>query len=519
MDGIGILIQTKLKAAWRHRWLALAAAWVICGLGWVGVMLIPNVYQSTARLYVDSDAVLTPLLKGIAADTQPASQLEVLQRTLLSRPNMDKLISKTDLDLQVRNEGDRQRLVTNLATSIHVVGQERNLFTIDYRNTNPRLAYDVVQQLLTIFIESATGTNRTDMANARLFLQRQINLYETQLREAERRRADFQAKFVELLPEATAVGGIETGGVAVRLDAARGKVLDLTGQLKDAVAKRDTIKQELANTPATVVTDPAEAGAAAGGSARLAELQRQLVEAQLHDTDNHPDVIQLKGLIAALKAHPSLDANTTGGATAGRPARSAPNRLFDDLKLRLVDADATVASITRQVDEAKAEQARLEDIVRREPELEAEYKNLDRDYSVLRHNYELLLARREEANIAQAADTQADKVKLQVVDPPQISQVPVGPNRLLLLSGVFFAGIGGGLGLAVLLAQFDRSFRSIDDLRSLGLPVLGGLSLVAVAANRRRYGSIFAVGIGFFLLSAVYGGLIARAMHLVQSFG
>ena len=159
MDGIGILIQTKLKAAWRHRWLALAAAWVICGLGWVGVMLIPNVYQSTARLYVDSDAVLTPLLKGIAADTQPASQLEVLQRTLLSRPNMDKLISKTDLDLQVRNEGDRQRLVTNLATSIHVVGQERNLFTIDYRNTNPRLAYDVVQQLLTIFIESATGTN------------------------------------------------------------------------------------------------------------------------------------------------------------------------------------------------------------------------------------------------------------------------------------------------------------------------------------------------------------------------
>jgi polysaccharide chain length determinant protein (PEP-CTERM system associated) len=512
MDGIRTLIQANLKAAWRHRWLALAAAWVICGLGWVGVMLIPNIYQSTARLYVDADAVLTPLLKGIAADTQPASQLEILQRTLLSRPNMDKLISKTDLDLQVRDETDRQRLVTNLTSSIHVVAQDRNLFTIDYRNTNPRLAYDVVQQLLTIFVESATGTNRTDMANARLFLQRQISLYETQLREAERRRADFQAKYVELLPEATAISGVETGGVASKLESARGRVGGLTGQLKDAIAKRDTIKQELASTPPTIVTDPGEAG---GGGSRLADLQRQLVEARLHDTDNHPDVIALKGLIAALKAHPSV----SGGVVAGRPARSAPNPLFDSLKERLVDADSVVASLTRQVGEAKSEQARLEGIVRQEPELEAEYKNLDRDYSVLRHNYEQLLARREEANIAQAADTQADKVKLQVVDPPQISKVPVAPNRLLLLSGVFIAGIGGGLGLAVLLAQFDRSFRSIDDLRSLGLPVLGGLSMVAAAASRRRYGAIFAVGIGFVLLGAVYGGLIARTLHLVPALG
>ncbi len=511
MDEIQRLIQANLKAAWRHRWLALAAAWAICGLGWVGVMLIPNVYQSTARLYVDADAVLTPLLKGIAADTQPASQLEILQRTLLSRPNMDKLISKTDLDLQVRDETDRQRLVTNLTTAIRVVAQDRNLFTIEYRNTNPRLAYDVVQQLLTIFVESATGTNRTDMANARLFLQRQISLYETQLREAERRRADFQAKFVELLPEVSGTGGVETGGVAQRLESARGKVAELTGQLKDAVGKRDWIKQELASTPPTVVTDPAEAG---GGSSRLADLQRQLVEARLHDTDNHPDVIALKGLIAALKANPSA-----GGAVAGRPARSAPNHLFDDLKVRLVDAEGVVASLTRQVAEAKSEQARLEGIVRQEPELEAEYKNLDRDYSVLRHNYEQLLARREEANIAQAADTQADKVKLQVVDPPQISKIPVGPNRLLLLSGVFIAGIGGGLGLAVLLAQFDRSFRSIDDLRSLGLPVLGGLSMVAAAANQRRYGTIFAVGVGFVLLGAIYGGLIARTLHLVPALG
>ncbi len=72
-------------------------------LGWVGVYLVPNQFESSARLYVDADAILTPLLRGLAADSAPTTQLEILQRTLLSRPNLEKLISKTDLDLTINS--------------------------------------------------------------------------------------------------------------------------------------------------------------------------------------------------------------------------------------------------------------------------------------------------------------------------------------------------------------------------------------------------------------------------------
>ena len=65
--------------------------------------MIPNQFESSARLYVDADAILTPLLRGIAAESAPTTQLEILQRTLLSRPNLEKLISKTDLDLTVNS--------------------------------------------------------------------------------------------------------------------------------------------------------------------------------------------------------------------------------------------------------------------------------------------------------------------------------------------------------------------------------------------------------------------------------
>src|SRR3954451_24441809 len=190
MDAIRLLITQYLRAAWRRRWIGVIIAWLVCGVGWVGVYAIPNHYESSARLFVDADAVLTPLLRGIAVDSTPTTQLEIVQRTLLSRPNLEKLISKTDLDLTLNNPSDRQRLLGTLANTVKVTPQTRNLFTITYRDKSPKLAHDVVQTLLTIFVESATGGSRSDMENARRFLERQIQSYEQQLRAAEKRRAD-----------------------------------------------------------------------------------------------------------------------------------------------------------------------------------------------------------------------------------------------------------------------------------------------------------------------------------------
>ena len=200
MDSVRVMLSQYLRAAWRRRWMGVIVAWLVCGMGWVGVYTIPNQFESGARLFVDADAVLTPLLRGLAADSAPTTQLEILQRTLLSRPNMEKLVSKTDLDLTLNSPSDRERLLTRLAAEIKVMPQTKNLFTITYRDKSPKLAHDVVQTLLTIFVESATGGSRSDMENARRFLERQIQSYEQQLRAAEKRRADFRARYIEILP-------------------------------------------------------------------------------------------------------------------------------------------------------------------------------------------------------------------------------------------------------------------------------------------------------------------------------
>ena len=512
MDSVRTMLFQYLRAAWRRRWLGVVVAWLVCGLGWVGTYTIPNQFESNARLFVDADAILTPLLRGIAADSAPTTQLEILQRTLLSKPNLEKLISKTDLDLTLNGPSDRERLIGRLAIDIKVTPQTKNLFTISYRDKSPKLAHDVVQTLLTIFIEAATGSNRADMENARRFLERQIQSYEQQLRAAEKRRADFRVRYMEILPN-------DLNPNVGALEGARTQLMAISGKLQDAVIARDALRQEVENTPPMLV---AEGGIFSPGGApqrtRLQEAEDLLRTLLLKDTELHPDVIAQRKLIESLRtqggsAKAAANGDDQSGGTTS-PKRSVPNPVYDQLKVRLIESDTQVASLTRQRDEATKTQERLEKISREQPGLFAEYQNMDRDYAVLLKNHDDLLGRLQSANIAQAADTQADKVKLQVIDPPEVPRLPAAPNRPLLVTGVLLGGLAIGLGMTVLFGQLDRSFSSVDDLRALGLPVLGGISVLGMAPFRHRLMAGLRFSTAVVVLIGVYSSLM---IHILRS--
>ena len=138
---------------------------------------------------------------------------------------------------------------------------------------------------------------------------------------------------------------------------------------------------------------------------------------------------------------------------------------------------------------------------------------MDRDYFVVRKNYEELLGRLQSANIAQAADTQADKVKLQVIDPPEVPRLPSAPNRMLMITGDLLGGIGAGAGMTVLFGQLDRSFSSVDELRTLGLPVLGGISVLGLAPLRQRLMTVMRFGAAVAVLVGIYGGLVVHVLR------
>jgi len=294
--------------------------------------------------------------------------------------------------------------------------------------------------------------------------------------------------------------------------------------LQDVTRRRDALKAELETTPPLLTIETPAAGAAGPGgiaSPALLQAQQRLAELRLRLTDEHPEVRQQQALIEEMRRNPMLARGPAMQVINGQPVQvqqngrnlSAPNPVYERIKERLLDAESQLGTLTRRTEQATKERDRLEAIARAFPTVEAEYTALDRDYSVMQTNYQGLLARREQANIAQAADTQADKVKLQIVDPPQVPRIPVAPNRLLLFSGVLIVGLGAGGGLAFLLSQFDRSFYTVDELRELGLTVIGGITLLGTAPRRRTAFSTLGFLACVALLGAIYAGLMARALR------
>ena len=478
-------------------------AWVVCLVGWAFVNAMPNRYQASARLYVDADAFLGQVLRGIAVDTSSAGQLDLLQRTLLSTPNIERIIARTDLDQRISDAQSRERLKQSLARDIRIALQTRNLFTISYNDEDPRLARDVVQTALTLFTELAASTGRQQMDSARNFVAAQITTYETQLRDAERRRAEFRTRYIDLLPS-------DTGGGS-RLEAARSRLNGHRGNLQDARMRRDLLKQQQQATPTVLVDAAPSAQVSGGGDPRQAEAERVLQALRLRFTDQHPDVIAARNVAAALRA------NGGGGSGArtvtARPPPSRPNPAYEQILVRLVDAEAAVSSLERQVRDEQSEVERLDTLARSAPQLQADLVNLDRDYNVIRRSYEELLERRESVQIASAAQSSTDRVRLEVVDPPVVPTIASGPNRLLLGSMVLAGGLGAGLLLGLLLTQFDRSFYTLSDLRALGVPVLGALSSVQPRPGESVAIAGFATGIA--LLLVFYGALMIGGTQLV----
>ena len=102
MDPMFEQLLDYLRETWRRRFLGLILAWVIAVVGVTTVLMIPDQYEATARMYVDTQSVLKPLMSGLAVQPDIDQQVAMLSRTLLSRPNLEKLVRMADLDLDLK---------------------------------------------------------------------------------------------------------------------------------------------------------------------------------------------------------------------------------------------------------------------------------------------------------------------------------------------------------------------------------------------------------------------------------
>lgn len=520
-------IYQEMLRAWPNRWLGFGIALVIASIVALVVTVMPDQYQSKAKVYINSAVVLEPLLQGLSVADDAENRvrlLRVLQTTLVNKDNVDRLIKTPGMGFDASTLAARSHAFSVIKAGVTVAEEEQNLFTLDFIDTNPVRARNVAHGLLSLFIERNVIDARNELTSARNFLDKQIAEYEIKLREIETQIADYQVRNVDALGTST---------YQSRLSAARTTLREAQLARQIAAETRDRVKTQIenANRPgerptvliATDQTFPALID-------RMGALQTQLNQLLLQYTDKHPDVIATRREISLLSEQYGLSDNIASAAqpftvlpgqvppaqavnsalgVPTAPALASPSNLtgaplaqptstsyappyatpaaavarapvtnpVSGAKMQLLQANFAVMDADRKVSAAEAALKVTAQLSSTAPAAETGLEQMNRDHLVLRENFEQLLRRRESARMRTAADLSTGTEQFRIIVAPSIPEEPSGPDRrtFLLLGSLFAVAIGGGLAYA--LGLLRGTFVSVAEAEAaLGLPVIARLT-------------------------------------------
>jgi uncharacterized protein involved in exopolysaccharide biosynthesis len=211
-------LRIALYGIWHRRWLALGVAWVVCLLGWLVVAMVPNTYESKARIFIQIDDVLSDQI-GIGGDAK--RDIDRVRQTLTSSVNLEKVVRATRLGDKVTTDKQMESAVAGLSTQIKVVSQQDNLFEISATSgrgsytdaQNAKLAQDIVQKMIDIFREENLAGGRGEMTDTLAFMDQQLADRQKDLEAAEQKRQEFEAKNADLMPGTGSLAGKLEGRV------------------------------------------------------------------------------------------------------------------------------------------------------------------------------------------------------------------------------------------------------------------------------------------------------------------
>ena len=484
----------------RYRWTALAVAWMLALLGWIMVAQIDSRYPATARLFVDTNRILGPLIRDISVQTDVKKQVALMSKTLLSRPNLEELIEKNKLDahLSANDTGGFEDLLELLQDEIRIYDTNgtKSLYSVEYSHQEPGIALGVVETLVDIFVNSSLDEERKDNLTAITFLDKQIQEYEVRLTAAEKRLANFKLENAGSLPG-------EAGGYNERLEVLVSQHRTSELAFQEARNTRNALRDQLEQVERKVISAATNETAE---DVRIKELQNSLDELLVRFTDRHPQVSILRQSIADLE-RAKLNVATGAG---DRNALLQNDVVYQKISTLLAEAEGDVAKLQARTANYSARVNSLKRNAGNFPVVEAELVQLDRDYNTVRQQHETLLNKREAARLTGNVERDSNDVKIRLIDPPFVPSRATDPDKLLLNAMVLVGSIAVGVAVSFFLSLLHPVFYNRRELEHYTqIPVLGGVSMSKKALSRfDNTVSNLNFCILAMLLPVVFGGLL-----------
>lgn len=526
MQNVENLLE-QFRGAWRFRWTGMIVAWAVCLAGWAILLVVPDRYEASSRVFVDTQTALGEATRGITVDSSVDSQIQRVRQALLGGPELTKIADETNLTARAVTPQERQAIVERLRSEILIDGDIRSgnvnagLYVISYSNHDREMSLKVVDRLVNSFVEGALGGKREGSEQAQKFLVEQIADYESRLRQAEERLAAFKKENVGLMPGAQ---GDYFTRLQTEMDALRKAQTDLSvaSQRRDELQRQLRGEQPLVTSAAGVSSTVPSAPTGAGGdtATRIRESQQRLDELLLRFTDKHPDVISLRATLKELQQRQAEEIEAARRGDTGAAARIglSASPVFQNLQLQYNQAEVEIAALRAEVSGREQRISSLRSLINTAPEVEAEFSRLDRDYGVTKAQYQALVERLGRARLGEEAAA-TGVIRFEVIDPPRAGFDPTFPKRPLLAVVILIGALAAGAGCTYLLNLLRPVFSASRQLNEVtGLAVLGVVSMTWIeryeAQSRRR---MLAFGAATVLLVAIGGVFILVQRALVSS--
>lgn len=440
----------------RRRWhflLPFFCGWlVVWGMSW----FLPSVYRSTTLIIVEQPAVPEKLVaSNIDLDIQ--QQLDSITQQILSRTRLIHIIESLNLYPEERKHKTADDLVESMRKDIDIElvrGDDRKLasFNISYFSRNPRMAQLATAELANLFISENSEQRQERSENTTSFLGGQLDQARAKLAEQEARVREFKDKHIGELPTQTQSNLQILGGF-------QGQLTSQEDSLNRA-KQQNTYLESLLNQYRTMERGTKSGDGGAVGLAaidkELDRLKAQLADLSSHYTDKHPDVRKTREQIARtekMRERVIADMNKPAGSSASDSPAAVP---FDPKSAPLLELESQLqanrAEIANRQAEIKDLQGKIYEYqgrLNRAPVMEQQFTDITRDYEQSKTNYDSLLAKKNQSEMATDLEKTQQGEHFRMLDPPNLPAKPAKPNRLMMCGlGLVVGLVLGGLAAA-----------------------------------------------------------------------
>lgn len=432
MENQEIDYKKILSLILRKRWLFVGTALLIMSISVIVSYLLPKVYESKSTVFIEKN-VISELVRGIAITPSMEQTLRVIRVAMTSRPLLEKVINELDM-LKGKGPNELPDLLEDINKQINVtVNNDNSMFIISYRNSDPRLARDFVNTLVRFYIEQNVSSKREESYGAIQFMSEQAETVKKKIEVLDKEINQYKA-------QQGGVINVDEPRLFTEINAAQQRLHEVQLRRRQLEGLKPITRRE---------ADPL--------NNQLLTLQRRQDELRSQFNENYPELLRIKGEIESLQKQ-----------IKSRPSNTST--FSDPVEVSRIESELNALKISEQT--LSHSIATNQNLLKRIPSAKAGLEQIEAELRTQKTLYDQLLSRQGQSEVSKQIEVQDKTTTYRIVEPAIIPIKPVKPNRVKIMLFGLIAGVAGGVGILIGIDFLDKSIKSVDAIKSLGLQIL-----------------------------------------------